>query len=284
MYELLVGGCSGSNTPAHSRPYFGHLTTSYGLLDRENKRGIVIDNGTGVQIVAKEMLKVGVVETTILQTHFHSDHMEGLQLNGLLFGKTVKEIIVPRFAGTKRFEQIFDERFHISAWPVCPDFRIKFGFREFESGKVSKLKIAGDVSVNILELNHPGSSVAYRFDVAGGIVIATDNELIGKDFRRRYAEFVSGATLLIADVQYTNAEYWGQVALGGQAMSRRDWGHSTPEMLAETLEYCKHIPKEIWLTHHDPSRTDEELMGFEQQANLYLHCKLAIPVPNPTTI
>lgn len=270
MYELLVGGCSGSNTPTYSRPIFGHLTTSYGLLDRKNKRGIVIDNGTGVQLVANEMRKADVVETTIFQTHFHSDHLEGLQLNALLFGKTVQAIIVPEFRGTKRFEQIFAERFDPTAWPVSPKtFGYENPIRSFDPSEQPVFWIAGNVLVRTLGLNHPGGSVGYRFETLDEtIVVATDNELdhFG-DLRQRYGIFVAGADILIADVQYTQAEYDGKVELGGRATSRSGWGHSTPEMLAETLhDHCSKWPKYVYLTHHDPSRTDDELFDFIDQA------------------
>lgn len=274
MYELLVGGCSGSNTPAHSRPNFGHLTTSFGLLDRKNKRGIIIDNGTGVQLVAKEMLKSDVVETTIFQTHFHSDHLEGLQLNGLLFGKTVQEIVVPRFKGMKEFKQILEERFDPTAWPVSPK---TFGFTHpimtFTAKEPFLSRIRGNVFVKTLPLNHPGGCVGYRFETPDEtIVIATDNELgyyydSFSELRRLYGLFVSGADVLIADVQYTDDEYKGKVELGGLTSSRTGWGHSTPVMLAETLRHhCPKSPKEIYLTHHDPSRTDDELFDFADKA------------------
>ena len=268
MYELIVGGCSGSNSPAYARPLFGHLTTSFGLLDRMNKRGIVIDNGTGVQLVSREMLKAGVVETIIVQTHFHSDHLEGLQLNTLLFGKTVQEIIVPEFPRAKRFEQIFAERFDPSAWPVSPKmFRVNHKITYFDGSKPCILKPNPWVSMYTLPLNHPGGCVGYRITFDGGqvIVIATDNELSYENvpLRRAYGEFVSGADILIADVQYTHDEYIGKALLGGLAMSRNAWGHSTSEMLNDTLQaFCRSWPKEIYATHHDPSRTDGDLHDF----------------------
>ncbi len=268
MYELIVGGCSGSNTPAHSRPIFGHLTTSFGLLDRANRRGIVIDNGTGVQVVAKEMVNDKVAETTIVQTHFHSDHLEGLQLNGLLFGDTVQEIIAPVLPGVKMLDKIYHERFDPSAWPVAPSKSV--GYLYFGAGISQRLKLPGNVWVDTLGLNHPGGCVGYRFTLPDGqvIVIATDNELISEGpLRQEYGNFVSGADVLIADVQYTQDEYDGVVSLGSRTVSRKGWGHSTPEMLAETLSaHCKSWPRNIYLTHHDPSRTDDDLIRFENQA------------------
>jgi len=271
MYELLVGGCSGSSAPIHPRSIFGHLTTSFGLLDRKNKRGIVIDNGTGVQVVAKEMLIAGIVETIIVQTHFHSDHLEGLQFNTLLFGRTVEAIVVPRFKDTKRFEQIYAERFDQSAWPVSPEtFGIQHSFISFQPSAHHNMKLDNQGWIDTLELNHPGGSIGYRFALPDGqvIVIATDNELNGTDeeYRMDYGNFVSGANILIADVQYTQDEYAGRVSLGGEAMFRKGWGHSTPEMLADTLtRFCDIRPKEIYLTHHDPSRTDDDLYEFLDQ-------------------
>src|SRR3989344_1482503 len=267
MTELIVGGCSGSYTPAHSRPIFGHLTTSFGFLDRENKTGIIIDNGTGVQTVSKEM-KVGGVEcVTILQTHFHHDHIEGLQLNELLFGNPAIKIniIAPILDSGVYFGELVNRHFATVVWPVYPA-RISTLYHFFPSQR-SPLSAFSGVGIEFLALNHPGGSVGYRFMMPDRkvIVVTTDNELNTVDSKRNYGEFVSGADVLIADCQYTQGEYDGKAELGGLAVSRRGWGHSTPEMLGDVLRHWTLIrPRRVLLTHHDPSRTDEGLLEFHE--------------------
>ena len=115
-----------------------------------------------------------------------------------------------------------------------------------------------DIRVSTHHLNHPALTLAYRIEADGAtIVYACDHEvyshaaadgnvrLEGPDLR--HAEFIAGADLLIHDAQYTAAEYPTKV----------NWGHST-------IEYAMLVAREanvrqLALTHHDPSRTDEQI-------------------------
>lgn len=123
----------------------------------------------------------------------------------------------------------------------------------------------GDVRVSTLALNHPGGSLAYRFDRAGkAIVIATDHEQ-PESPDRALAEFAQGAELLYMDAQYLRDEYDGLAGVAGDApQSRVGWGH-TP------LEDC--IPtaiaagvKRLHLGHHEPRRNDAALHQLAERA------------------
>jgi phosphoribosyl 1,2-cyclic phosphodiesterase len=269
MFSLIIGGCSGSSAPFVSRPTFGHLTTSFGLLDKENRIGIVIDNGTGVQIVSQRMIDAGVERTWILQTHFHHDHIEGLHLNKLLFGNTVQAIVAPNLGGPD-FGEIFAKHFNPHSWPVSPGTSdVRHNFQYFFPDE--DLKIGG-MEISTMLLNHPGGSVGYRFHfgIGADVVIATDNELVvgGKTDRiRRYAEFVQGADLLIADIQYTEVNYSGEDGIGDtKPVSRDGWGHSTPDMMALAAREKPGFPP-VLITHHDPNRTDAGIFLFALDAS-----------------
>ena len=69
---FYVGGCSGTNSPTFPRNEFGNLTTAFGILT--GKRGVFIDNGSGVGKVSSYLMENEVNEVYGLQTHFHLDH------------------------------------------------------------------------------------------------------------------------------------------------------------------------------------------------------------------
>jgi ribonuclease BN (tRNA processing enzyme) len=63
-------------------------------------------------------------------------------------------------------------------------------------------------------------------------------------------QIAAGVDLLIHDAQYTTDEI----------ASRSDWGHCTvdyPVRLGQRVG-----AKKVWLYHHDPGRTDDELDGI----------------------
>ena len=60
-------------------------------------------------------------------------------------------------------------------------------------------------------------------------------------------DFVQGADVMIADSQYTLAEY----------PTKKGWGHGTFE---GNVEFARKAGiKQFYFTHHDPTRTDAQL-------------------------
>jgi ribonuclease BN (tRNA processing enzyme) len=78
-------------------------------------------------------------------------------------------------------------------------------------------------------------------------------------------EFARDADLLYLDAQYTQAEYHGHVGIAGdEPHSRCGWGHSTIET-AVAVGIAAGV-KQLHLGHHDPQRSDSELLQLEQSA------------------
>jgi ribonuclease BN (tRNA processing enzyme) len=61
------------------------------------------------------------------------------------------------------------------------------------------------------------------------------------------AESMRGVDILIADAAYTEAEY----------AAKRGWGHGTGDSCVGMAVAAG--VKSLWLTHHEPQRSDEEL-------------------------
>ena len=123
--------------------------------------------------------------------------------------------------------------------------------------------------VQVLQLNHPGYDLGYRFEAASGtLVVLTDlapvwNNVLGAGMRKRadgnrrafeqayYAslvEFVRGADLVYHDTNFTDAQFEG----------RAHWGHSTPTHALDLVSQLSQPPGLI-LAHHDPSHGDEQM-------------------------
>ncbi len=269
----MIGGCSGSSQPRTPRPKYGDHTTSFGLWDEKRRIGCIIDNGTGVQLTSRAMLEANINEFSVIQSHFHDDHVNGLWLNEtLLIPGLVRTIYAPKL-GEDSMEDVMEARAKFSNWPVSPKSRgISHHVETFRTG--DPLTLVG-VRVSTFLLNHLGGAVAFRFhgvmSSGGDLVIASDNELSDTNddgYLQRFAEFVDGAELVLADAQYCTLEYEGVIAIGrvGKKEPRRNRGHSTPLMIAETLKLCKRRPRDIILVHHDPERDDDGLDRFYKDA------------------
>ena len=119
------------------------------------------------------------------------------------------------------------------------------------------------VQVSCMAQNHPGGCWAYCFEKDGQkVVYATDTELDQllpdldspinrpRDLRvlpEDLVQFCHGADLLIADSQYTDAEY----------PSKAGWGHpraTTTVDLAVQAEVSQ-----LALFHHDPMHSDDDI-------------------------
>ena len=90
-------------------------------------------------------------------------------------------------------------------------------------------------------------------------------------------EFFDGASLLLADVQYRDAEYEGTQAIGRLALSRRGWGHGTPGRVFPLILRCPRRPRAVRVVHHDSKRSDMQLRLFYEETVNFLEdvCKSA---------
>jgi ribonuclease BN (tRNA processing enzyme) len=124
--------------------------------------------------------------------------------------------------------------------------------------------------VTTLALNHPGGSLAYRFDRAGkSVVIATDHEQPeAPDLT--LAKFAQGADLLYMDAQYLQGEYAGEIGIGNEApQARIGWGHTPIEACLPTALAAG--VKRLDLGHHEPRRSDAMLRELDCYARQLPH-------------
>jgi len=119
----------------------------------------------------------------------------------------------------------------------------------------------GPAEVRSFDTKHPGGSYAFSVQYNDKkIVYSTDNEMDlmllnhkesladPRIFRKNlpsFVDFVRDADLLIADGQYTDAEYPTKI----------DWGHPRANTIVD-LAYEANV-KMVAITHHDPMHSDD---------------------------
>jgi phosphoribosyl 1,2-cyclic phosphodiesterase len=241
-----------------SVPTPGRMTERYGgntacVEVRQDDTVVILDAGTGIRELGLDLVAHGPERLTLLLSHFHWDHVQGLPFFVPLF--------LPRFdihflvptGYQARLKRVLNKQMAKDVFPV--DFgdlaaRITFSRMPVRGAAV------GPLQVSAFPIDHPGGALAYRLQHQGRVVIyATDNELdpdAAPEAFARVRDAVAGADLLIADGQYRLSEYPGRIG----------WGHSAVEHVVRLAREAG--VKRLALTHHDPMRTDAQLAELER--------------------
>ncbi len=218
---------------------------------------LILDSGTGIRRLGDSLLREGPVDATLLLSHLHWDHIQGLPFFVPAYLPSTKLQIVGSGGGVASLGSVLASQMTAPGFPVRLDeLGAQLTLREAKSGDSFHV---GEARVRVAKLNHPGGVLAYRIDYAGqSVVYATDTEHYAcvDPTLRALAE---GADVLIYDSQYTPEEYRGD---GGR--SKVGWGHSTFVAGAE-LARSAGVGQYV-LFHHDPQRNDAGVVEVEKKA------------------
>jgi phosphoribosyl 1,2-cyclic phosphodiesterase len=220
---------------------------------------IVLDAGTGLRRLGNELASKKVpVDLTILLSHVHWDHIQGLPFFSPLYMPTTSLAIVGGVSGSPApLRDTLRRQMSAPTFPV--DLNDLPSALECREVRDRQKFMVGDAEVTVARANHPDAVFAYRIDHGGkSIVYATDTEHYACVDQRLVA-LAEGADVLIYDAQYLPEEYTGETG-----MSRVGWGHSTYEAGA-ALARAARVEKLV-LFHHDPARTDEGVEAIEARA------------------
>ena len=252
--RLKVWGARGSvPAPGPEMNRFGG-NTSCVELELSDGNTLILDAGTGIRglgvSIAAQMPKV-----SILLTHLHLDHIQGLMF----------------------FPPCFEADSEITIWgPASPEASLEERVARYISAPLSPVEIrelpcdvsfndtpaseweCGPASIRAEAVTHRGPTLGYRItDGDTTIAYIPDHEPgLGSPLESLEDEWISGfdlardADLLIHDCQYTDEEYPDHVG----------WGHSR---LTDTLTFAKRVgAKRVLLFHHDPLHSDDFLDSF----------------------
>jgi phosphoribosyl 1,2-cyclic phosphodiesterase len=218
---------------------------------------IILDAGTGIRRLGDSLLPHGPVDATLLLSHVHWDHIQGLPFFVPAYLPTTRLEVVGTAGGVSSLGAVLASQMTAPVFPVRLDeLGARLSLREVRSGDTFTV---GETRVRAARLNHPGGVLAYRIEHEGrSIVYATDTEHYAcvDPTLRALAE---GADVLIYDSQYTPEEYRGDAG-----RSKVGWGHSTYVAGAE-LARAAGVGKYV-LFHHDPQRSDAGVEDVERRA------------------
>ena len=273
---------------SHTTPDFNFL--EYGgntacIEVNVNGHLIILDAGTGIIKCGTELMKDYAsqfhkepITTTILLSHVHNDHIEGLPFFKPIHLNTSKINIVGFSEYEEGLDSVISQLCFEKSFPLnLNDLNAKLSFYDIndnyalilseDSDSPEMIKVESDddvepegedVIITCLKSNsHPKDGVmiykiAYKDK---SIVYATDTEgFVGAN--KKLVLFARDTDLLIHDAQYTTEEYLNSY------FSKQGYGHSTFDMALEAFSQAK--AKSLAFFHYDPNYTDEFLLNIEK--------------------
>jgi phosphoribosyl 1,2-cyclic phosphodiesterase len=240
---------------------FGGNTTCLQVRDIESNNIAIIDAGTGIRELGKDLIESGhkQEEIFIAFTHFHWDHIQGFPFFAPAFNKKQKINILALGWGKHItcLKDIFKTQMQKEFFPIQLEkmgARFKFMLLD-ETKKVFKTKVKKPkpVVVKTNKHKHPGGAYGYRIELGGkALVFCTDVEH-GNSIDNNVVKLAEDADLLIHDAQFTDEEL----------KKKRGWGHSSFSQAIEVAEMAN--VKMLALTHHDPDHDDAFLRKMEKR-------------------
>jgi phosphoribosyl 1,2-cyclic phosphodiesterase len=216
---------------------------------------ILLDAGTGLRALGRSLLsefKDQPLNLTMLLTHTHWDHIQGLPFFGPIYDSRCRLRILGCEGTRKGLVNALTGQMESTYFPV-PFNKLPSNI-EIEELKDFNFNI-GPVCVRALRANHPGLCVGYRLFSPDSLIAFfpdTEPRMGGKD--RDMIEFLRDVDLLILDSQYDAKEYQEHVG----------WGHGcVDDSVALALQAGV---KQLCLFHHDPDHDDKRIDGLVKHA------------------
>lgn len=214
---------------------------------------IILDAGTGLFLLGKQLMKRGLKSATLLLSHTHTDHIMGFPFFAPAwmghFDLTIKAGHLTDLGGVK---SVFQLAMRDAVFPVTLD--MMGGSMRFEDFKAGEKFRIGDIDVITGALNHPNGATGYRLEAEGhAISYITDTEHLPGKPDKSVLKLMRNADLAIYDSTYTDAEFPAKVG----------WGHSTWQ---EGVRLARSAGvKKLAVYHHDPDHTDDVMTAIEAE-------------------
>lgn len=230
----------------------------------------IIDAGSGIRALGETLMRGpcgrGQGKLHLFFTHPHWDHIQGFPFFRPAFVQGNRIHIY----SVHDLSQALQDQQRPLNFPVSLNYmKASFSFTRLTPGETLSLP---PMTINSIELAHPGKAYAYRFEDEHSVfVFASDAEY--KDLKeaqlRPYVDFYRDADVLIFDAQYDQREAWEKV----------DWGHSSSLIGVDLARRAR--VKKLVLFHHDPSSSDDDLLHIQENTVAYktaqsINCEVVV--------
>ena len=245
--RVKIWGCRGSIAcPSATHLKYGGNTTC--LEVDVGDRKILLDCGTGMRNLGKQIMKSDLNHCHILLTHTHWDHINGFPFFAPAFDKRRHfDIFAGHLGDNGGVEKIFQRQMDNPTFPIpLQAMQSKMVFSDFVAGEPLDLALrSNSLRVRTAKLNHPNGATGYRIEYNGhAMCLITDTEHKPGQPDENILELIEGADLVIYDSTYTEEEFPAKVG----------WGHSTWQ---EGIKLCRMAgAKRLGIFHHDPEHDD----------------------------
>ena len=259
--KVKVWGARGSiPTPGPDTMRYGG-NTSCVQVTLSDGTTVVLDAGTGIRMMG---LALGTLDrpVTILLTHLHLDHIQGLMFFAPCFHPESEIVIVGPGAQSAAGAPLLDRIARYISAPLSPvevrELPCRVSFREAQA---SEWRL-GPATIRADSVSHRGPTLGYRIeDGDTTLTYIPDHEpALGAPLDSVEDEWISGlelargTDLLIHDAQYTDAEYPNHLG----------WGHSA---LTDALAFgARADAQRMLLFHHEPLHDDAMLDAIAADA------------------
>jgi phosphoribosyl 1,2-cyclic phosphodiesterase len=213
---------------------------------------LIFDAGTGLIDAGRDILQRGLKKATLLISHPHADHIQGLAFFKPLHQPDFElTIIGGGFVGgiESVLEIALSPPYFPVSWHQIPCRRTCIDVPLGAEFSIKHLR------ASTIGLDHPGGSCGYRVEVGDkSVCYITDTAHTPGLVNRDLVEFINHTNLLIYDAAFTEEEF----AL------KSTWGHSTWNQ-AVALAKAAAI-QELALFHHYPEHDDDFMDKIEAEA------------------
>jgi len=261
-------------TPGASTLQYGGNTACVEI--NAGGRTIILDAGTGIIPLGRELAKRHDLELLILFSHLHHDHTQGFPFFVPAYMPKASLHIYGPGGTAETVKHVLEHNQSSDTFPIS--LRDMASNKEIQSLRESQIIVWDEDGVRVVDSApspgddavvirihkshaHPGGVYHYRITYQGkSIVYATDTEgYVGMD--RKLIQFARDADVLIHDAQYSEDHYYGCLA---GFPSTQGYGHSTATMAGQVAASAE--TGKLVLFHHDPSYADDWVAAQERAA------------------
>jgi phosphoribosyl 1,2-cyclic phosphodiesterase len=247
----------------HAQKYGGNTTCIEVRTD--DGELFIIDGGTGIHTLGTQLAKEGPSTCSVLVTHTHWDHIQGLPFFSPLFIPGREVGIYGTFDPVygKSLREILSGQMEYCYFPVR-EAELKAEVNYTSLRPETSFEV-GNAKITPVPMNHPVLTFGYVIEADNARVFYTgDHEPLSNIYDPDDEEFVEyselleirnesierhlqGIDVLIGDAMYTEEEYPEKVG----------WGHGTHDSVFALAQRV--TAKTVIMTHHEPFRTDADL-------------------------